>query len=40
MIAVRRRALPNIASKAYDYTARETSNAAAQDAVEETADNR
>jgi xanthine dehydrogenase accessory factor len=40
MIAVRRRALPNIASKAYDYTPRETSHAAAQDALEESADNR
>ena len=40
MIAVRRRALPNIASKAYDYTARETSHAATQDALEESADNR
>ncbi len=40
MIAVRRRALPNVASKTYDYAPRETANAAAQDAVEGTADNR
>ncbi len=40
MIAVRRRALPNIASKSYDYIARDTTSGAAQDAVEETADNR
>src|SRR5271169_769564 len=40
MIAVRRHAAPDVASKAYDYAARDTSHAAAQDAVEETADNR
>ncbi|MGA9567683.1 MAG: XdhC/CoxI family protein [Candidatus Korobacteraceae bacterium] len=40
LIAVRRRALPNVASKAYDYVARDTASAAAQDALEETADNR
>ena len=40
MIAVRRRALPNIASKSYDYIARDTTSGAAQDTVEETADNR
>ena len=39
MIAVRRHATPNIASKAYDYVSRNSSIQAAQDAVEETADN-
>lgn len=39
MIAVRRHATPNVASKAYDYASRNSSADAAQDAVEETADN-
>ena len=39
MIAVRRRAIPNIASKAYEYVSRNSSVEAAQDAVEETTEN-
>jgi xanthine dehydrogenase accessory factor len=39
MIAVRRRTLPNVASKSYDYTARDGASAAAQDAIAETAGN-
>ena len=39
MIAVRRHALPNVPSKAYDYAARSSSFEAAQDAVEEAAEN-
>ena len=38
MIAVRRHALPNVPSKAYDSAARSSSFAAAQDAVEEAAE--
>jgi len=38
MIAVRRHALPNLPSKAYDYAARSSSFEAAQDAVEEATD--
>jgi len=39
MIAVRRHALPNIASKAYNYTALRTSAEDSQDAVQETSGN-
>ena len=39
MIAVRRHAIPNIPSKAYDYTARSSTPADAQDVLEEAADN-
>jgi xanthine dehydrogenase accessory factor len=39
MIAVRRHATPNIASKAFDYAARNSSAENTQDAVEEAADN-
>lgn len=39
MIAVRRHAFPNVPSKAYDYATRNSSSEAAQDAVEETAEN-
>ena len=39
MITVRRHATANVASKAYDYTSRNPSAEAAQDTVEETADN-
>jgi xanthine dehydrogenase accessory factor len=39
LIAVRRHAAPNVPSKAYDYVGRSASPEAAQDAVEEPADN-
>src|SRR5271165_5332825 len=39
MIAVRRHAVPNVPSKAYSYAKRSNSFEAAQDAVEEAADN-
>lgn len=39
MIAVRRRATPNVASKTYDYVSRNSPVGAGQDAVEESAEN-